>query len=73
MFFSIASLVIWINVEVSKKSLVGNSRIVLMYFMVRSCRCLETDGLDRAMSEFVSARLGTDGVQSGHMGVYWFG
>jgi hypothetical protein len=44
-----------------------------MYFMVRSCRCLETGGLDRAMSEFVSARLGLDGVQSGHMGVYWFG
>jgi hypothetical protein len=72
MFFSIAYLLIRINVEVSKKSLVSNSRIVLMYFMVRSCRCLETGGLDRVMSEFVYARLGLDGVQSGHMGVYWF-
>jgi hypothetical protein len=25
------------------------------------------------MSEFVSARLGLDGVQSGHKDVYWFG
>jgi hypothetical protein len=25
------------------------------------------------MSEFVSARLDPDGVQSGHKGVYWFG
>jgi hypothetical protein len=25
------------------------------------------------MSEFVSADLGPDGVQSGHMGLYWFG
>jgi hypothetical protein len=24
------------------------------------------------MSEFVSARLGPNGVQSGHKGVYWF-
>jgi hypothetical protein len=25
------------------------------------------------MSEFVSARLGLDSVQSGYKGVYWFG
>jgi hypothetical protein len=25
------------------------------------------------MSKFVSARLGLDGVQSGHKDVYWFG
>jgi hypothetical protein len=25
------------------------------------------------MSKFVSARLGSDGVQSGHKDVYWFG
>jgi hypothetical protein len=25
------------------------------------------------MSEFVSARLGPDGVQSVHKGLYWFG
>jgi hypothetical protein len=36
-------------------------------------RCLETRGLNRAMSEFVSARQGPDGVQSAHKGVYWFG
>jgi hypothetical protein len=30
-------------------------------------------GLDRATSEFVSARLGPNSVRSGHKGVYWFG
>jgi hypothetical protein len=30
-------------------------------------------GLGRATSEFVSARLGPDGVQSGHKDLYWFG
>jgi hypothetical protein len=29
-------------------------------------------GLGRVMSEFVSMRLGPDGVQSGHKGLYWF-
>jgi hypothetical protein len=29
--------------------------------------------LDRATSEFVSARVGPDGVQSGYKGLYWFG
>jgi hypothetical protein len=37
------------------------------------CRCLETGGgLGRATSEFISARLGPDGVQSRHKGIYWF-
>jgi hypothetical protein len=30
----------------------------------------KTGGLGRAMSEFVSARLGLDGVQSGQKGLY---
>jgi hypothetical protein len=30
-------------------------------------------GLGRATSEFVSARLDSDGVQSGHKSLYWFG
>jgi hypothetical protein len=38
-----------------------------------NCQCLETGVLGRATSEFVSARLDPDGVQSGHKGVYWFG
>jgi hypothetical protein len=29
--------------------------------------------LDTKTSEFVSARLGLDGVQYGHKGLYWFG
>jgi hypothetical protein len=33
----------------------------------------KTGCLNRATSEFVSARLDPDGVQSGHNDVYWFG
>jgi hypothetical protein len=36
------------------------------------CRCQEPRPRHK-MSEFVSTRLGPDGVQNGHKGLYWFG
>jgi hypothetical protein len=37
-----------------------------------NCRCLE-HALDTKMSKFASVRLGSDGVQYGHKGLYWCG
>jgi hypothetical protein len=41
-------------------------------FLVRQLSVSRNGGLGRAISEFVSARLGPDGVESRHKGLYWF-